>query len=99
MTERINVFHDLIWASSPTHAAPMKGEAQEGHNKHLPGPALSFRFCVGCKRLLHPWELFADGWRDTTMWCHACLRNAHMAGYYAADGTAEYHEPRPEDCR
>ncbi len=84
----------LYPTSSPTHAAPMKGEAQEG--THSPGPALSFRFCVGCKRLLHPWELFADGWRDTTMWCHACLRDAHMAGYYAAEETISGREDTEE---
>lgn len=83
MTERINVFRDMIYSDSPLTAA-----REEAGEKLPPSfPASLYPSCVGCKIFLIPGALYKDGFRDGDMWCHACLRNAHLAGYYAAEET------------
>ena len=55
-------------------------------------PSQFDHFCLGCKRLLLPGELYADGFRDGQVYCHSCLRDAFLCGYYTAEETIEGRE-------
>ena len=98
-TARISCFRDMIWGTSSRLPSP---EAREGGHVTPPIPLVGVssqlcdHFCLGCRRLLLSGELYSDGFRDGQVYCHSCLRDAHLAGYYALEETIQGREDTEE---